>query len=156
MNFLNFPVYWFLLAKAFECTVRVPVPSPQGLVLLVKFTLEVLPIVISLITLLPWKMLIGLSAPPVNALGNTAEVKFVKAKAQCKLLKKLEELKYFSEEEKYVIKQGRNAQNHHIPKNVDIYEYMYATAFEALIGYLYLMKKDDRLKEIFKKCLEEN
>ena len=63
--------------------------------------------------------------------------KFVKAKAQCKLLKKLEELKYFSEEEEYVIKQGRNAKNHHIPKNVDIYEYMYATAFEALIGYLY-------------------
>ena len=82
--------------------------------------------------------------------------KFVKAKAQCKLLKKLEDLKFFSEEEEYVIKQGRNAQNHHIPKNVDIYEYMYATAFEALIGYLYLMKKDDRLKEIFEKCLEEN
>lgn len=83
-------------------------------------------------------------------------IKFVKAKAQCKLLKRLEDLNFFSEEEEYVIKQGRNAQNHHIPKNVDIYEYMYATAFEALIGYLYLMKKNDRLKEILKKCLEEN
>lgn len=27
-------------------------------------------------------------------------------------------------------------------------DYMYATAFEALIGYLYLTKQDERLKEI--------
>ena len=31
---------------------------------------------------------------------------------------------------------------------------MYSTAFEALIGYLYLTKQDGRLKEILAKCLE--
>lgn len=38
--------------------------------------------------------------------------------------------------------------NHHIPKNATVSDYMYATAFEGLIGYLYLNKKDERLKEI--------
>ena len=33
---------------------------------------------------------------------------------------------------------------------------MYSTAFEALIGYLYLSKKDERLKEIFDLILNEN
>ena len=28
-------------------------------------------------------------------------------------------------------------------------DYTYSTAFEALIGYLFLSKKDERLKEIF-------
>ena len=32
-------------------------------------------------------------------------------------------------------------------------EYKYSTAFEALIGYLYLTKQDKRLKEILDKCL---
>ena len=31
---------------------------------------------------------------------------------------------------------------------------MYATAFEALIGYLYLTKQNDRLKEILEKSLD--
>lgn len=31
--------------------------------------------------------------------------------------------------------------------------YMYFTTFEALIGYLYLRKQDERLKEILNMCL---
>lgn len=31
---------------------------------------------------------------------------------------------------------------------------MYSTAFEALIGYLYLTKQDERLKEILEKCID--
>ena len=49
---------------------------------------------------------------------------------------------------------GRNAENHHLPKNADPADYMYSTAFEGLIGYLYLTKQDERLKEIFKMCKE--
>ena len=33
-------------------------------------------------------------------------------------------------------------------------EYMYSTAFEALIGFLYLTKQNDRLKLILEKCIE--
>ena len=69
-------------------------------------------------------------------------IKFVKAKSQAKMLEKL------TEEEKDIVRRGRNAESHHLPKNANVQEYKYATAFEALIGYLYLTKKFRRLKEI--------
>ena len=80
-------------------------------------------------------------------------IKFVKAKSQADILKRLEA--YLTEEEKEIVRRGRNAENHHLPKNANVEEYMYSTAFEALIGYLYLCKKDERLKEIFDLILNE-
>ena len=62
--------------------------------------------------------------------------------------------KDLTEEEKDIVRRGRNAENHHLPKNADPADYMYSTAFEGLIGYLYLTKQDERLKEIFKMCKE--
>ena len=53
-----------------------------------------------------------------------------------------------NDEEKDIVRRGRNTQNHHLPKNSNVQEYMYSTAFEALIGYLYLTEQNDRLKEI--------
>ena len=73
-------------------------------------------------------------------------IKYVKAKAQAELLQKIYDK--LSEEEKDIVRRGRNAENHHLPKNSNIQEYMYATAFEALIGYLYLTKQNKRIKEI--------
>ena len=81
-------------------------------------------------------------------------IKYVKAKSQADILKKLEE--HLTDEEKDIVRRGRNAENHHLPKNANVEEYMYSTAFEALIGYLYLCKKDERLKEIFDLILDEN
>ena len=52
------------------------------------------------------------------------------------------------DDEKDIVRRGRNAENHHLPKNSNVQEYMHATAFEALIGYLFLTKKHDRIKEI--------
>lgn len=75
-------------------------------------------------------------------------VKYVKAKAQAETLKKLETI--LTEEEKEIVRRGRNTQTHHIAKNASMQDYMYATAFEALIGYLYLTKQDNRLFEIMK------
>lgn len=79
-------------------------------------------------------------------------IKYVKAKAQADILEKL--MEQLTEEEKDIVKRGRNAENHHLPKNATVQEYMYSTAFEALIGYLYLTKQDKRLKEILKMCVE--
>lgn len=79
-------------------------------------------------------------------------IKFVKAKSQADILKSIEDV--LTEEEKDIVRRGRNAENHHLPKNADPADYMYATAFEALIGYLYLTKRDERLKEILDKCIE--
>ena len=78
-------------------------------------------------------------------------VKYVKASAQAELLNKLyDEL---TDEEKEIVRRGRNTENHHLPKNSNVQEYMYATAFEALIGYLYLTKQNERLDEILGKIL---
>ena len=75
-------------------------------------------------------------------------VKYVKAGAQAEILKKIEN--DLTEEEKEIVRRTRNTQNHHLPKNASVQEYMYATAFEGLIGYLYLTKQENRLKEILR------
>lgn len=75
-------------------------------------------------------------------------IKYVKAQAQAETLKKLETI--LTEEEKEIVRRGRNTQTHHIAKNASMQDYMYATAFEALIGYLNLTKQDDRLFEMMK------
>ena len=72
--------------------------------------------------------------------------KFVKAAAQAKILQNLEN--DLTEEEKEIVRRTRNTKNHHLPKNSNVQEYMYATAFEGLIGYLHLSKNKERLKEI--------
>ena len=79
-------------------------------------------------------------------------IKYVKASAQCEALKKIEEK--LTDEEKDIVRRGRNTQNHHVAKNSNVIEYAYATAFEALIGYLYLSKQDERLEEILKSCID--
>ena len=73
-------------------------------------------------------------------------IKYVKAQAQAEQLRRIQES--LTEEEKDIVRRGRNAQNHHLPKNCNVEDYSYATAFEALIGYLFLTEQKDRLKEI--------
>ena len=78
-------------------------------------------------------------------------IKYVKAGAQAELLKEI--MESLSDEEKDIVRRARNTNNHHLPKNSNVQEYMYSTAFEALIGYLYLCKKYERVKEIIEKIL---
>lgn len=73
-------------------------------------------------------------------------IKYVKAKAQADILKEI--MDKLTDDEKEIVRRARNAENHHLPKNSEPEDYMYSTAFEGLIGYLYLCKKDERLKEI--------
>ena len=78
-------------------------------------------------------------------------IKYVKAQAQAETLKKIDD--ELTEEEKNIVRRGRNAENHHLPKNANLADYSYATAFEALIGYLYLTKQDERLRKILDFCI---
>lgn len=78
-------------------------------------------------------------------------IKYVKASAQAEILHKIEE--ELTEREREIVRRTRNTKNHHLPKNAEVNEYMYSTAFEGLIGYLYLTKQDVRLKEILEKCI---
>ena len=83
--------------------------------------------------------------------------KFVKASAQASILLKLENV--LTEEEKEIIRRTRNTENHHVAKNASVQDYMYATAFEGLIGYLHLTKQNERLNEILElslKCVLED
>ena len=79
-------------------------------------------------------------------------IKYVKAKAQADILKKIKN--QLSEKELEIVRRGRNAENHHVAKNANVADYSQSTAFEALIGYLYLTKQDDRLKEILNMSLK--
>lgn len=79
-------------------------------------------------------------------------IKYVKAKGQADILKQLKE--YLTEDELEIVRRGRNTQNHHVAKNANIADYSMSTAFEALIGYLYLTHQDDRLKELLDMSLK--
>jgi ribonuclease-3 family protein len=78
----------------------------------------------------------------VNALNKMAR-NFVSAKAQNAIVESL--IEHMTEEELGVYKRGRNTKINSKSKNSDLKEYHSATGFEALIGYLYLTKCQDRL-----------
>lgn len=73
---------------------------------------------------------------------------YVSAKAQSKVLHILMEEEFLSKEEVTVAMRGRNAKSGTVPKNTDHATYRYSTAFEALIGFLYLTEKQERMDEI--------
>ncbi len=78
-------------------------------------------------------------------------IKYVKAKAQSDILKNIFDTLTLEEQE--IVRRTRNTQNHHVAKNADPVDYMYATAFEGLIGYLYLADRKERLEEILNKII---
>ncbi|UOE94232.1 Mini-ribonuclease 3 [Alkalihalobacillus sp. LMS39] len=75
---------------------------------------------------------------------------YVSAKAQAKVVHELLDSKFLSDEETAVLMRGRNAKSGTIPKNTDRNTYRYSTAFEALLGYLYLHENNTRLDEIIR------
>ncbi len=83
---------------------------------------------------------------PANDLHNMA-VKMVKASAQAEFINKL--MPYLTDKEIAVFKRGRNAKSGHLPKNASQSDYHMATGLEALIGYLYLSDRVDRIKELY-------
>lgn len=81
--------------------------------------------------------------------------KYVSAKAQAKVLFQMIEEEKLTEEELAIVRRGRNAKSGTVPKNTDIQTYRYSTAFEALLGSLFLTGRDDRLVEIIEYCLNQ-
>lgn len=100
------------------------------------------------------KFLINKKIANVNDLQKEA-IKYVSAVNQAKFLKTLMDENFFDEEENSVIRRARNYKSHSHPKNCDIITYKYATALEALIGYLELLEKKDRIDAIMEKILYE-
>ncbi|MBO0999388.1 Mini-ribonuclease 3 [Bacillus sp. SD075] len=79
---------------------------------------------------------------------------FVAAKAQNKIIHFFLESDRLSEEESAVVRRGRNAKSGTVPKNTDVQTYRYSTAFEALMGFLYLSGRIERMEELIKKSIE--
>lgn len=82
---------------------------------------------------------------------HVESIKYVKASAQANNLEKIENI--LTDDEKDIVRRGRNVQNHHVAKNASVADYAHATAFEALLGFLYLTHQDERLHEILKICI---
>ena len=82
-------------------------------------------------------------------------VKYVSAKSQAAFLTKMIEDNFLTEEELSIVYRARNHKGSRHPKHTDIITYKYSTGFEALIGYLYLENKQDRIKEIMKEIIGE-
>lgn len=55
-----------------------------------------------------------------------------------------------TEEETLIFKRGRNANTGTMAKNANAADYRVATGMEALIGYLFLAGRDERLLEILR------
>lgn len=81
---------------------------------------------------------------------RTSEV--VKAHTQAEMIRVLEPM--LSEEEAEVYRRGRNAKSPTMAKNATMSDYRNATGFEALMGYLYLGDRFDRILELTKTAVD--
>ncbi|MGM9929589.1 MAG: Mini-ribonuclease 3 [Bacillus sp. (in: firmicutes)] len=79
---------------------------------------------------------------------HRAATRFVSAKAQNQVIHYFLDEGLLSEEEQGVVRRGRNAKSGSIPKNTDVQTYRYSTAFEALIGYLFLSEQIERMEHL--------
>lgn len=78
----------------------------------------------------------------------------VKAGTQAAMIQIL--LPHLTEEEAGVYRRGHNAKPYNTAKNASRKEYLEATGFEALIGYLYLKKEYGRMIDLIHLGLEES
>jgi ribonuclease-3 family protein len=93
--------------------------------------------------------LVDTGIPNVQVLHSLA-AEFVSAKAQAHVYRHLKER--LDEQEQDVCRRARNAYSQ-APKSASVAEYHDATALEALVGYLYLSGRQERLDQIMEWAL---
>lgn len=81
-------------------------------------------------------------------------VSYVNAPAQARAAEKIRPL--LTEEELAVYRRGRNAHVNSVPQHATLGEYHAATGVEALMGWLYLLGRKDRINELFTIIIGEN
>ena len=102
--------------------------------------------------LLVRSMLAGRGPAAVQDLHRKT-VAYVRAEAQAQAVKKI--LPLLTEEETAVYKRGRNSHVHGIPAHANPGEYHSATGFEALLGWLFLQSRTERIMTLFRAITEE-
>ena len=83
-------------------------------------------------------------------------INYVSASNQAKFLKDMMDNSFLNEDELSIVYRARNHKSNHKPKYSSMITYKNATGIEALIGYLYLEGKLDRIKEIMNYILESD
>ena len=98
------------------------------------------------------EILLARGNAPADKLHREA-AKVVKAPAQARMIRAL--MEELTKEEEAVYRRGRNAKPMNTAKNASREEYLEATGFEALAGYLYLSGEYERLAFLIKKGMEK-
>ena len=85
------------------------------------------------------------------AYHNTGElhreaIKYVRAEAQARIVNYI--TPQLTAEEQDLIRKGRNQKCGHIPAHTNAVTYRYSTAWEGLLGYLYLTGRKERMEEL--------
>ncbi len=96
-------------------------------------------------------VVVGKGNTQANKLHNHTS-NIVKAHTQALMIEAL--LEHLTPEENDVYRRGRNAKSPTMAKNATMSDYRKATGLEALMGYLYLQDRFDRVVELIKKGIE--
>ena len=84
----------------------------------------------------------GLNANKMHVMA----IKFVSAHGQSEAVAAIESA--LADDELAAYKRGRNTKSYTVPKNADVGEYRRATGFEALLGWLYVSGRIERMQEL--------
>ena len=101
------------------------------------------------------KHILGLGFTKVNELHKKV-TSYTNALAQAEMIHYCLEQNILTETELNIFKRGRNSHVHTKRKNVDLADYLDATGFEAVLGYLYLQNDILRLEELINISLNRN
>ena len=106
----------------------------------------------SVFTLMVRSYLVGGGTQKPNGLNKRAN-QVVCARAQAEIMDKLKP--ELTEDELDIVMRARNSHLNSKAKNSTLAEYSLATQFEALIGYWYLNKQQEKLNNMFNKYVVE-
>ena len=87
-----------------------------------------------------------------SAAPHRETVRRVNAPAQARAAETIQPA--LTDEERAVYKRGRNAKVNSVPQHADVAQYHAATGLETLFGWLYLLGRTQRLRELFSKITE--
>lgn len=59
-----------------------------------------------------------------------------------------------TDDERDILRRGRNAKSAHVRKSADVLQYRHSTGFEALLGFLYGSGQMERLNRICERAME--
>ena len=98
------------------------------------------------------KHVLGMGYGKVNDLHKHV-IHYTSGEGQAAVIHRFLSDDVLKEEELNAFKRGRNSHVKSSRKNLELKDYLDATGFEALIGYLYLTEQNERLEEIVNKAI---